>query len=144
MSRVYITHGSEKKDDSLRGTSQRFTPDRLYTATPIRRFTRKCIDEGVEWAIFSYKFGVVFSQEKIDWYQKEPDQVDDEEYEWVLGNFIYRLLGYDQVWFYHNPRNLHPLYKRFVKEARGRGLRVRMFSHLSEIKATKKAQKEEE
>ena len=143
MNRVYITHSSEKKDDSLRGTNQRVTPDILYTATPIRRFTRRCIDENVEWAILSDKFGVIFSQEKIDWYQKHLDQVDEEEFQWLLGNFIYRLLGYDRVWFYHNPRSFHPLYRKLVKESRGRGLRVKMFSHLSEIKATKDAEEEE-
>ncbi len=32
--RIYITHCGAKKDDSLKGTGRRVTPDLLYTATP--------------------------------------------------------------------------------------------------------------
>ncbi|RLI76514.1 hypothetical protein DRP04_12570 [Archaeoglobales archaeon] len=61
--RIYITHCSAKKDDCLRGTGIKVTPDKLYTATPLQRFVERCKEKGVEWAIFSDKYGVVFPWE---------------------------------------------------------------------------------
>ncbi len=38
--RIYITHCSAKKDDSLRGTKKKVTPDKLYTANLLQRFVK--------------------------------------------------------------------------------------------------------
>jgi hypothetical protein len=57
---IYITHCSDKKDNFLKNTLKKVTPDKLYTATPIKRFISKCNEEKVNWAIFSDKYGVWF------------------------------------------------------------------------------------
>lgn len=132
--RIYITHCSAKKDDTLRGRDIRVPPDKLYTATPLRRFVETCKSKGVEWAIFSDKYGVVFPQDRIAWYDKHPDTVTPSEFRSLVDNFIERLSGYREIWFYHNPGRFHPLYERLVKEARKRGLIVRLFTHLYDIR----------
>lgn len=132
--RIYITHCSAKKDDCLRGTGIKVTPDKLYTATPLQRFVERCKEKGVEWAIFSDKYGVVFPWEKIEWYDKHPNSVTPDEFQYLVENFVGRLSEYDEIWFYHNPGRFHPLYKRLVEEARKRGLEVILFSHISEIR----------
>lgn len=134
MRRIYITHCSAKKDNSLCGTIKTITPDKLYTATPLQRFIKRCKDKKVEWAIFSDKFGVIFPQEELKWYDKHPNEVDEDELQLLLENFIQQLSNYDEIWFYHNPGRFHPLYKRLVKEAKERGLKVVLFTHLSEIR----------
>jgi len=133
MKRVYVTHCSAKKDDSLRSTGVEVIPERLYTASPLRRFVQKCKDARVDWAIFSDKYGVVFPQERIEWYDKDPSRVDEEEFSLLLENFIQRLSDYDEVWFYHNPGRFHRLYRRLVEEARRGGTKVKLFSHVSQI-----------
>ena|SRR5207249_6837857 len=66
--RIYLTHCAAKKDEALKGTGRRVTPDRLYTATPTQRFMRRCKEHGVRWAIFSDHYGVWFSDEQREWY----------------------------------------------------------------------------
>ena len=68
MEKIYITHCSATKDDSLAGTGRKVTADLLYTATPTRRFMARCKDRGVRWAIFSDHYGVWVSGEKREWY----------------------------------------------------------------------------
>lgn len=132
--RIYVTHCSAKKDDSLRGTGKNVTPDRLYTAKPLQRFVRTCKDKGVAWAIFSDKYGVVLPAEPVEWYDKHPGTVTDEEFRSLVASFTQRLAEYDEVWFYHNPGRFHPLYRRLVEQAGHRGLEVVLFSHLSQIR----------
>lgn len=45
--RIYITHCSAKKDDSLENMGGRVTPDKLYTALPTQRFMDRCKDQDV-------------------------------------------------------------------------------------------------
>jgi len=131
--RIYVTHCSAKKDDSLRGTGKKVTPDRLYTAKPLQRFVRTCKDKRVAWAIFSDKYGVVLPSEPVKWYDKHPGTVTDEEFRSLVASFTQRLAEYNAVWFYHNPGRFHPLYRRLVEQAGHRGLKVVLFSHLSQI-----------
>jgi hypothetical protein len=49
--RIYVTHCSAKKDNSLKNTGKKVTPDKLYTATPLQRFMNKCKKRKVHWAI---------------------------------------------------------------------------------------------
>lgn len=132
--RIYVTYCSGKKDYSLRGTGKRVTPDKLYTSERIQRFIKKCKEKGVEWAIFSDKYGIVFPDDEIAWYDKHPIKVKPEEFKFLVNNFIERLSGYDEIWFYYNPGRFHELYKRLIKEVKSRGLNVKLFSHLSEIR----------
>ncbi len=133
MNKIYITHCSAKKDDSFLGTNKKVTPDKLYTATPLQRFVRRCKERKVDWAILSDKYGVVFPDDKIGWYNKHPRKVTPEEFETLAKNFVQRLSGYDGICFYHNPARFHSLYKKLVDEATKKGLNVKLFTHLSEI-----------
>ncbi len=132
--RIYVTHCSGKKDDSLRGTGKMVTPDKLYTSERIQRFIKKCKEKGVEWAIFSDKYGIVFPDDEIAWYDKHPSKVKQEEFKFLVNNFIERLSGYDEIWFYYNPGRFHEVYRRLIEEVKSRGLNVKLFSHLSEIR----------
>ena len=132
--RIYITHCSAKKDDSFRGTNKKVIPDRLYTAAPLQRFVKKCKEKRVDWAIFSDKYGVVFPDDKIKWYNKHPSKVTSGEFKTLVNHFVQQLSRYDEIWFYHNPGRFHPLYKKLVDEARKRGLNVKLFTHISEIR----------
>ncbi|MHA1237983.1 MAG: hypothetical protein ACTSSJ_01835 [Candidatus Odinarchaeia archaeon] len=103
MKRIYISHCSAKKNDALRSTGEKVTPDKLYTAKPLQRFIQRCKEKKVNWAIFSDKYGVVFHWEKIKWYDKHPSKVTDEEFQSLVDNFVNRLSGHDEIRFYHNP-----------------------------------------
>jgi len=133
IGKIFVTHCSGKKDDSLCDTGIAVAPEKLYTAQPLRRFVDRCKDAEVEWAIFSDKYGLVFPSHKIKWYDKPPGKVSEQEFQKLLQNFVSRLSAYDEVWFYHNPGRFHALYKRLVTEAQVRGTKVRLFSHISEI-----------
>ena len=133
MRRIYLTHCSKKKDDSLKGTGRKVTPDRLYTAAPIQRFIKRCKEKGVEWAIFSDKYGVVFPDQKIEWYDKPPSKVTEQEFRRLLNDFDQKLAPYDEIWFYHNPGRFHPLYRRLLTETKLRD-RIRLFTHLKDIR----------
>jgi len=43
--RIYVTHCSAKKDDSLKDTGEAVSPDRLYTAKPLQLFIKRCKDK---------------------------------------------------------------------------------------------------
>lgn len=133
MKRIYITHCSANKDNTLKGTEKKVPPDKLYTATPLKRFIQKCKQVQVDWAIFSDKYGVVFPSEKISWYEKHPNKVSKDEFQSLLSNFYKQLSVYEEIWFYRNPSRFHPLYGDLVKEARIRGMNVIIFSHIDEI-----------
>lgn len=130
--RIYITHCSAKKDSSLRGICKKVTLDRLYTATPLQRFIRRCKEREVCWAIFSAKYGIWLPHEEHEWYEKDPDTVTKEEFENLLKNFEEKIGDYDEIYFYHNPCRFHPLYKKLLEEIKVKG-KVTPFSHLDEI-----------
>ncbi|MGC8831979.1 MAG: DUF6884 domain-containing protein [Thermoproteota archaeon] len=133
MKRIYITHCSAKKDNSLKGTGKRVTPDKLYTATPTRRFMSRCKERDVEWAILSDKYGIVFPNQEIEWYDKHPSKVAKEEFKKLLSDFDQKLEIYDEIWFYHNPGRFHPLYNQLISESKLKD-RIKLFTHLQEIK----------
>jgi hypothetical protein len=130
--RVYITHCSAKKDNSLRANGRRVTPDTLYTATPTQRFMNRCKRTGVRWAIFSDKYGVWFPEVEHEWYEKDPRKVTDREFQALVADFNSRLIDFDQIYFYRNPGRFHPLYQRLLRETSLRD-RITLISHLSEI-----------
>ncbi len=67
--RIYITHCSRRKDDSLKNTGRKVTPDKLYQAIPLQRFIKKCQEKNVKWAIFSDLHSVLFPDVEIEWYK---------------------------------------------------------------------------
>ncbi|MCM8829921.1 MAG: hypothetical protein NC824_02865 [Candidatus Omnitrophica bacterium] len=130
--KIYITHCSAKKDDSLKHTTKLTTPDKLYTATPIGRFMNKCKTEKVAWAIFSDLYGVWFPDVKHGWYEKAPHRVTEDEFKKLLEDFDQKLSNYNEIWFYYNPGRFHRLYKRLLSESKLKD-RIKMFSHIKEI-----------
>ena len=108
------------------------TPDRLYTATPTKRFMRKCRERHVKWAIFSDKYGIWFPEERHRFYEKDPSRVQGKDFTVLLQSFDTRLRPFDEIRFYYNPARFHSLYKRLLRETKLRR-RVRLFSHLEEI-----------
>ena len=133
MKRIYVTYCSGEKDDSLKGTNIKTTPDRLYTSSRIQPFIKRCKEKGVKWAIFSDKYDVVFPHDKIEWYEKHPNSVTEKEFQQLVKNLIHKLSIYDEIYFYHNPGRFHGLYKRLVNDARQRGMNIKLISHLSDI-----------
>jgi hypothetical protein len=134
VKRVYVTHCSAKKDNSLKNTDKKVTPDRLYTSKQVQRFIQRCKDNEVDWAIFSDKYGVIFPWAKVEWYDKHPSKVSSREFQRLVDNFVQQLSDYDEVWFYYNPGRFHPLYKELLDKARSRSLEVVPFTRLSQIR----------
>ena len=130
--RIYITHCSAKKNDSLKHTSKKVTPDKLYTATPTQRFINKCKKRKVKWAIFSDLYGVWLPNVKHEWYEKNPNTVTEYEFKKLLKDFEQKLRNYDKIYFYHNPGRFHPLYKSLLRET-GLKDKITLFSHIREI-----------
>ncbi|MCW4046861.1 MAG: hypothetical protein NWE99_04785 [Candidatus Bathyarchaeota archaeon] len=130
--RIYITHCCAKKDDTLKNSGKKVTPDELYTATPTKRFMEECKRKKVKWAIFSDKYGVWFPEEKHEWYEKDPDAVTPEEYKHLIENFEQKLGKYDEIWFYYNPGRFHPLYGKLLKEVKIKD-KITLFTHKSQI-----------
>jgi hypothetical protein len=133
MKKIYITHCSKTKDDSLENTGLAVLPEELYQSKVIQRFIKRCKKQKVDWAIFSDLYGVWFSGEKHEWYEKDPSKVSDEEFQKLVTDFDRKLEMYDEIYFYHNPGRFHSLYKRLIKESALRN-RIKMISHLSDIK----------
>ena len=75
--RIYITHCCAKKNNDLKLSGKKLTPDLLYTATPTKRFMRTCKDMEANWGIFSDKYGVWEYPEKHEWYEKNPDSAHE-------------------------------------------------------------------
>ena len=130
--KVYITHCSKKKDDSLKNSGIKVIPEKLYTAKPTQRFIQKCKEKKVIWAIFSDFYGVWFSNEEHEWYEKSPNKVTEKEFEILKENFEKRLIGFDEICFYYNPGRFHHLYKKLLKEVKIKE-RITLFTHIGEI-----------
>ena len=105
----------------------------MYTATPIQRFINRCKEKGVEWAIFSDKYGVLFPNQEIEWYDKHPSKVTEEEFKKLLDDFNQKLMVYDEIWFYHNPGRFHSLYKRLISETKLKD-RIVLFTRIEDIR----------
>lgn len=130
--RIYITHCSAKKDDSLKDTWEEVIPDKLYKSKKTMSFISKCRKKQVRWAIFSDLYGVWFPEEKHMWYEKAPDTVSELEFENLVKNIDKKLQDFDEIWFYYNPGRFHPLYRRLLKQTRLK-YRIKLFTHIEEI-----------
>ena len=130
--RIYITNCSRKKDDSLKHTGKKVTPDKLYMAAYIQRFMNICKKRKVEWTIFSDKYGIWFPKVEHEWYDKDPNKVTKREFRMLLKDFAQKLGDYEEIYFYHNPGRFHRLYKRLLKETKLKD-KVILFSHIEEI-----------
>lgn len=130
---IYITHCSAKKDNFIKESRKKVTPDKLYIATPTQRFMNRCIRNKVNWCIFSDKYGIWFPNIKNGWYEKSPNKVTDDEYDELLNDFNNKLEQFDEIWFYHNPGRFHKLYKKILKDNKLKD-RIKYFTHLEDIK----------
>jgi hypothetical protein len=131
--RIYITHCSAKKDDSLQNIGRRVTPDKLYKATPTQCFMNKCKEKNVNWVIFSDLYGVWFPNVEHEWYEKDPDTITEQEFNNLVEDFDQQLQNYDEIWFYYNPGRFHPLYERLLQKTKLKA-RIIRFTYISEIK----------
>jgi hypothetical protein len=131
--RVYVTHCGAKKDDSLKNSNRKVTPDGLYEGTRIKRFMLVCKERKVRWAIFSDLYGVWFSDAKHQWYDKAPDDVSESEFRDLVADFDRKLRGFDEIWFYYSPSRFHRLYDRLTADSRLKD-RITLFTHLREIR----------
>jgi hypothetical protein len=120
--RIYVTHCSAKKNNEYKGTlfqeAIAVTPDKLYTGQRTQAFMKRCMALGVDWAIFSDKYGIVMGHEKIKWYEKHPDKVTPGGKKKLLKSFVYRLRHYEKIFFYHNPPRFHRLYREILEVAK--------------------------
>lgn len=132
LKRLYITHCSAKKNTELQGSKKKVTPINLYTASPTQRFMNKCNIAQTNWAILSDKYGVWHSNEKHEWYEKNPNRLTESEFTELLENFDTSLAGYDEIWFYYNPGRFHRIYERLIRSS-SISDKIRCFSHLDEI-----------
>lgn len=130
---LYFTYCCAKKDDSLKGTGKKVSPLELYKATPTQRFMRRCIEAGVEWAIFSDKYAFVFPESRISWYEKHPCTLTYAEKRKLFDDAFKVLKDYDFAHFYYNPGRLHPFYRELIDEMRRKGKNIREITHLDAI-----------
>jgi len=130
--RIYVTHCSCKKDDSLKNTGKSVTPDKLYMGDSIRSFMGKCKAENVTWAIFSDKYGVWFPEIEHEWYDKSPNDVTSEEFDLLLSSFDQSLQGFEEIWFFRKPEGLHCFYERLLNESNLHN-RVKIFCDVEQI-----------
>lgn len=130
--RIYLTHCSYHKDDSLKGTSKAVLPEQLYTSEALQRFVTRCKQKNVQWAIFSDLYGVWFPDERHGWYEKSPGSVTNKEFAALVSDFDAKLAKYDEIFFYYNPGRFHPLYARLLKSSKLAG-RIKEISHVSDI-----------
>jgi len=130
--RIYLTHCCASKNEQLKGTDIRVTPDKLYTSSRTQKFMNTCKETKVNWAILSDKYGIWFPNIKHMWYEKHPKTVTESELEALVKDFEQKLEQYDEIYFYYHPGRFHKLYKRLLESVRPKG-RVIPFIHLAQI-----------
>jgi len=130
--RIYLTHCTGLKDESLRTNKARATPEQFYLSVYTQRFISTCKIQGVRWAIFSDEYGIWFPNIKRSWYDKHPDTVTKKEFAELVRSFDENLMDFSEIWFYNNPSWFHPLYQRIISTSKLNS-RIRKFSHLKEI-----------
>ena len=129
--RIYVTHCSASKNDSLKGKGE-VSAVALYTSPRIRAFMNRCVARKVQWAIFSDQYGLWFPNETHDWYEKSPYDVSETEFQALLSDFDRRLTEYEEIVFYVNRARFHSLYKRLLNATKLRE-RVRYIHHYWDV-----------
>jgi len=121
-----MTHCTYKKNSSLKRTTRKVPPEKLYTGKRIHWFIDRCEAKKVKWAIFSDLYGVWFPEEKHPYYEKHPNKVTDEEFSRLVNESARKLRRFDKVYFYGNHKShyFHGLYKRLIRELIRRGINV--------------------
>lgn len=130
---IYITYCCKSKAKIQE--NYRISPAELYTSFRIHTFINFCNFHNYSWAIFSDKYGLVFKEDKIGWYDKPPDNVTSLEYNNLLSSTMNRLQIYDTVFFYYCDESFHPLYRRLARDI-GMYKKIKLLTDLEEIDAT--------
>jgi hypothetical protein len=130
--KIYLTHCSAEKDDTLRGTSVTTSPDKLYTNPEIQAFMQRCLDKGVAWAILSDRYGVWLPNVQHEWYEKHPATVTEQESRQIVAQFDLTLQAYEEIYFFVRPAAFHPFYQKVLSET-ALAARVTQFSELQMI-----------
>lgn len=115
LKQVYITYCSKMKSKYENSTIL-FFPSELYISPRVQEFINYCTQHNYTWAIFSDYYGLVFANEKVNWYDKSPDCVTNQEYKHLLFITLKKLTGYDKVFFYYKPDSYHSLYSNLVND----------------------------
>ncbi len=113
---IYITYCSKQKIKNWCNKSTLFFPSELYTSHRIQEFIFFCEKRNYNWAIFSDLYGLVSKNDKIKWYDKSPDLVTKEEYDYLLNVTIKKLKDYSNIIFFYNAETFHSLYKQLVND----------------------------
>jgi hypothetical protein len=131
MKALYITHCCKKKNSIKTKT----IPEKLYSASYLQRFIKRCKEMKVNWGILSDKYGIVFPNQRIKWYELSPSFLlkHKTEAKKLIEKLQQQLQKFDVIFFYHNPGRFHPFYRYVIKELRKRGINIRLISHLSQI-----------
>lgn len=114
---IYLTHCSKEKSMAAKASGLAVPPDELYTDIGIQAFMKACKILGVNWAILSDNYGVFFSDEKHEYYEKPPETVTAEEEAVIIYQFDVKLASFDKIWFYVRTETFHPFYKRVLKRS---------------------------
>lgn len=130
--KIYLTHCSAEKDNTLRGTTRTTSPDRLYTNPELQAFMQRCLNKGVAWAILSDQYGVWLPAVEHEWYEKHPATVTEQESRQIVEHFDRTLKLYDEIYFLVRPKTFHPFYQKILTETT-LAARVTQFSDLQMI-----------
>jgi hypothetical protein len=87
------------------------------------------------WAIFSDHYGIWFSDEPREWYGDDvgdPNRITEPKFQELAENFAERLQVFDEIFFYYNPGQFHPVYRRLLKETELKD-RVAKITHFWDI-----------
>ena len=110
---IFITYCC--KDKKRISVNYKVTPAELYSSSRVQKFINFCNSNNYCWAIFSDKYGLVFGNEKISWYNKSPDMVTSVEYNRLLNEVIIKLQDYEIIYFYYSDNSFQSLYKHLAE-----------------------------
>jgi len=112
---IYLTHCSKNKSLLAKKSGEKMTPNQLYTDPGLQAFIRRCREVNSPYAILSDVFGVIFPDEKHEYYEKPPSTVTPEEEIKITENFHIRLSAFDEIRFYVRKETFHPFYERIIR-----------------------------
>ena len=140
---LFFTHCSRTKDDRLKGTRVKVLPCDLYKAPFVQDFCKKCKCLDLPFAIFSDLHGFVFPTQRVEWYDKDPREIleDESAKNALFEKALATLRQYEIAYFYHLPetvRRLHPLYAALVEHLTRSGVRIVEITDLTKIDAVAK------
>ena len=121
---LFFTHCSKSKNPHYKETMELTTPDILYTSDRIKSFFDHVKTNSFDWAIFSDKYGFVFPETLIQWYDLSPDEIDKKEVEMLLDKSLSGLKKYDKIIYCPGAKPLHRTYKYLIKIMKSNGLDV--------------------